>query len=119
MIKGKALMLSLLSPALLVCAPSHAELEQKQLLNFAHVNCLFNYMKSKGYETEDLRTLSAGIVEKSTLDPEKFVHVHELVKSYESSAKYKAEVDTNLTKCFEIPFDKNFAKKIEEISLTK
>ena len=117
--KGKALMLSLLSTELLVCAPSYAGLEHKQLLNFAHVNCLFNYIKSMGYETEDLRTLSAGIVEKSTLDPEKFVRVHELVKSYESSAKYKADVDTNLTKCFEIPFDKNFTKKIEEIALAK
>ncbi|HAS8537993.1 TPA: hypothetical protein I7754_21610, partial [Vibrio vulnificus] len=70
-----------------------------ELMQFAKVNCLYQYFQHKNYDLGDIRNISAGIVQISSIEPETFVEVSRLVKNYEPVIKYKHETSTLLSKC--------------------
>lgn len=52
----------------------------EQLIQFARANCLYQYLQHKNYDLGDIRNISAGIVQMSSISPDTFVEVSRLVK---------------------------------------
>lgn len=52
----------------------------EQLIQFAITNCLYQYFQHKNYDLGDIRNISAGIVQMSSISPDTFVEVSRLVK---------------------------------------
>jgi len=84
------------------CATLNPESDKThdELTKFAYANCLLWYFDSKGYETEDIRSISGGIVETSDISLERFQEVALAVKSYSPDIETKNDIDKNLLKCF-------------------
>jgi hypothetical protein len=84
------------------CAISNAKVnnEANEKNKFALTNCLMWYMQSKGYDTEDIRSISGGIVETSDISLDEFQKIALLVKEYEPTIQTKQNIDINLLKCF-------------------
>jgi len=75
---------------------------QSDLTKFAYANCLMWYFESKGYDTEDIRAISGGIVENSDISLERFQNIALAVKSYSPDIETKNNIDLNLLKCFHL-----------------
>ncbi|HEY7772828.1 MAG TPA: hypothetical protein VIC26_06590 [Marinagarivorans sp.] len=71
------------------------------------------YFESKGYDTEDIRAISGGIVETSDISLDRFQDVALAVKSYSPDIKTKNNVDVNLLKCFHLKDDEKLNKYLE------
>lgn len=87
-----------------------------QLIQFAKANCLYQYFQHKNYDLNDIRNISAGIVQTSSLAPETFVEVSRLVKNYEPEVKYKKDTSPLLVKCFTLDSDPVFLRKINSLT---
>ncbi|TOF18060.1 hypothetical protein CGJ28_26160, partial [Vibrio parahaemolyticus] len=68
----------------------------------------------KNYDLGDIRNISAGIVQMSSISPDTFVEVSRLVKKYEPAINYKNETSPFLAKCFTLENDPVF---LENLSL--
>ncbi len=90
-----------------------------ELMRFAKVNCLYQYFQHKNYDLGDIRNISAGIVQMSSMEPETFVEVSRLVKNYEPVVKYKHETSTLLSKCFIFDNDPVFIKNLKILTRGK
>ena len=87
---------------------------QAELLDFAKANCLFWYFSKKGYDLEDIRGISGGMVERGTASAEQYAQVSLLVKSYRPPLKTKQAVDIDLLKCFTMEHDAAFLRSLAE-----
>lgn len=97
------------------CATLNSESDQAydELTKFAYANCLLWYFDSKGYDTEDIRSISGGIVETSGISLEKFQEVALAVKSYTPDIETKNDIDTNLLKCFYLKDNERIKELLE------
>jgi hypothetical protein len=97
-----------------VHAAEKAPLPQAELLDFAKANCLFWYFSKKGYDLEDIRGISGGIVERGTASAEQYERVSLLVKNYRPPLKTKQALDIDLLKCFTMEHDADFLRSLAE-----
>lgn len=111
--------LLILCAAVLLSSCVHAA-EQRQpalraeLIDFAKANCLFWYFSKKGYDLEDIRGISGGIVELGTASAEQYERVSLLVKNYRPPLKTKQAIDIDLLKCFTMEHDADFLRSLAE-----
>ncbi|MBN8429682.1 hypothetical protein JF535_02335 [Microbulbifer salipaludis] len=87
---------------LISCAVANEPKGQQELYDFAQANCLFWYFDSKGYDTEDIRAISGGMVEVSDVPIEKFEEISLFIKSYSPEVASKNNVDERLVRCFQL-----------------
>lgn len=94
------------------CAGTNALVQEKsnELEKFAYANCFMWYLESKGYNTEDIRSISGGIVETSNVSLDKFQEIALMVKEYEPEVKTKNNIDINILKCFYLGEDEEFIR---------
>lgn len=95
--------------ALLMTACSHIntgeQTNEDTLYKYAYSSCLFWYFKSQGYDTEDIRAISGGIVEKSEVSLDKFQEMSLYLKDSASPVASKNDVNPDLNKCFHLETD--------------
>ncbi len=110
------LLLILCSAALLSSCVHAAEQRQPalraELLDFAKANCLFWYFSKKGYDLEDIRGISGGIVELGSNSAEEYERVSLLVKQYRPPMQTKQDIDIDLLKCFTMEHDAAFLRSL-------
>jgi hypothetical protein len=88
---------------------------QAELLDFAKANCFYWYFSKKGYDLEDIRAVSGGMVERGTASPEYYGQISLLVKKYSPSLKTKQNIDIDLLKCFTMEHDADFLRSLAEV----
>lgn len=113
MIKVMTLILLLMSLSVKANTGPQSNIDE-QLIQFARANCLYQYFQHKNYDLGDIRNISAGIVQMSSISPDTFVEVSKLVKKYEPAINYKNETSPLLAKCFTLENDPVF---LENLSL--
>jgi len=86
-----------------------------ELMRFANSNCIFWYFKSKNLDTNEIKKITSGIVERSHISADKFQQVALFVKKYSPSIKTKSNVDVQLAKCFVLADDIAFTAELERI----
>jgi len=79
---------------------ARSEAEEHVLRNFAYANCLFWHFKEKGYDVTDIKAISGGYVENSTISAETFQEIALIVKEYSPALDTKHNIDPTLYKCF-------------------
>ena len=89
-------------------ADSPPSVRPGELLDFAEASCFLQYFEKKGYDLEDIRAISGGIVERGSFAPEQYEQVSLLVKSYRPPLKTKQQIDLDLLKCFTLKDDPAF-----------
>lgn len=99
----------------LVSCSSNPVNHDDDLLRFANSNCFFWYFKSKDLNTDEIKKITAGIVEKSSLSADKFQQVAFLVKDYKPAIETKSDVDVQLAKCFTLVDDSAFNEELDKI----
>ncbi|WP_324170601.1 hypothetical protein [Sulfurimonas sp.] len=115
-IKLLILLLSILSITGCVNKEPLANKQKKdELLQFAQANCMLWYFKKKGYDTQDIRAISGGIVELGSYSAEKYQNVAFLVKKYSPNLHSKNNIDVALWKCYKLDSDKLFLEKLDNI----
>jgi len=85
-----------------------------ELLQFAKANCLFWYFKKKGYDVQDIRAISGGMVELGSAAAEQYERIAQLVKDYKPQLTSKQEIDVDLLKCFTMEQDAAFLRALHE-----
>jgi hypothetical protein len=86
-----------------------------ELMDFAKASCFSWYFKKKGYELDDIKSISGGIVELGSYSAEKFREVAFLVKDYNPGLSSKNNIDIDLQRCFLMEKDPTFVNTIDEI----
>lgn len=116
----RVITLVLILASLPVKANSNTQLPfDGQLVQFAKANCLYQYFQHNNYDLSDIRSISAGIVQMSSLAPETFVEVSKLVKNYHPDVKYKKGTSPLLVKCFTLENDPVFLKHLKSLSMSE
>jgi len=77
-------------------------IQDASLQKFAYANCLMWYFESKGFDSEDIRAISGGIVETSDISLEVFQEIALTVKDYQPNLQTKHGIDINLLRCFHL-----------------
>ena len=77
-------------------------------------NNLSNF-KKKGYDLQDIRAISGGIVEMGSYSAEIYRQISLLVKDYKPSITTKQRIDIDLLKCFNLYEDTEFIQSIKNI----
>lgn len=75
-------------------------LKNNDLMKFAYANCLFQYFKSEGIDTTDIRNISGGIVEKSSISINLFQDISMAISNFNPDIKTKNKINIKLKKCF-------------------
>lgn len=75
-------------------------LKNNDIMRFAYANCLFQYFKSEGIDTTDIRHISGGIVEKSSIPINLFQDISMIISNFNPDVKTKKKISTKLNKCF-------------------
>jgi len=57
-------------------------------------------MSNKNYNTNDIRSISAGIVETSNISIDIFSEISIFIKNYQPNLETKNDIDLELNKCF-------------------
>lgn len=86
-----------------------------ELIEFAKANCFFWYFKKKGYDIEDIGSITGGMVEKGSYSADKFQQVAFLVKEYSPNIKSKQDIDIDLLKCFKLDQEPDFIQAVNKI----
>lgn len=86
-----------------------------ELLQFAKANCFFWYFKKKGYELDDIRSISGGIVEMGSYSADMYQRVSLLVRDYSPAIQSKQNIDVDLLKCFRLDGDTDFIRSIDKL----
>lgn len=97
--------ITIITTSQLSCASNPANnesLKNKDLMKFAYANCLFQYFKSEGIDTTDIRNISGGIVEKSSISIDLFQDVSMIINNYNPDIKTKNKINVKLNKCFHL-----------------
>lgn len=114
----KSPLLIFFSILMLACSTSTQKIEDgrqysdSELLRFAEASCFYWYFKKKGYELQDIRAISGGIVELGSHSFEKYQEVSLLVKAYKPPIATKQEIDIDLLKCFRLRGDIEFIESL-------
>ncbi len=104
------------------CASQNANIEfnvQQQtdeLLQFAKVNCFFWYFKKKGYELDDIRSISGGIVEIGSYSADMYQRISLLVRDYSPVIQTRQDIDIDLLKCFKLDDDTDFIQSLDHLN---
>ncbi len=77
-------------------------LKRNDIMKFAYANCLFQYFKSEGIDTTDIRHISGGIVEKSSIPINLFQDISMSISNYNPDIKTKNNINIKLNKCFHL-----------------
>ena len=109
------LIAAIFSVFLASCSSNPVIHDDDDLLKFANSNCFFWYFKSKDLNTDEIKKITAGIVENSQLSADKFQQVAFLVKDYAPTIKTKSNVDVQLAKCFVLTDDSEFNVELDKI----
>lgn len=83
-------------------SPEKQDSRSSTLYKYAQSSCIFWYFKSKEYDTEDIRAISAGIVETSNISLDVFTNISLFIKDYSPELSSKNDIDINLNKCFHL-----------------
>ena len=116
----KHILLVFLIPLIFSCSSqsqanqNHVPKSTNELLDFAQANCFFWYFKKKGYDLEDIRSISGGIVETGSYSADRYQQVSLMVKSYSPSIETKQNIDIDLLKCFHLSKDSDFIKLVSQ-----
>jgi hypothetical protein len=94
---------------------SAAQQSTDELLQFAKANCFFGYFKKKGYELDDIRSISGGIVETGSYSADIYQRVSLLVKDYSPVIQTKQDIDVDLLKCFKLDSDPDFIQSLDKL----
>jgi hypothetical protein len=86
-----------------------------ELLEFAKANCFFWYFKKKGYDLEDIRAISGGIVEMGSYSAERYQQVSLMVRDYSPAIETKQNIDVDLLKCFTLDSDAEFLRSLGKL----
>ncbi len=86
-----------------------------ELLEFAKANCFFWYFKKKGYDLEDIRAISGGIVELGSYSAERYQQVSLMVRDYSPAIETKQNIDIDLLKCFTLDGDEEFLRSLGKL----
>ncbi|BFM09636.1 hypothetical protein [Halioxenophilus aromaticivorans] len=84
-------------------------------MDFAKASCFSWYFKKKGYELDDIKSISGGIVELGSHSAKKFRDVAFLVKDYNPKVTSKNNIDIDLQKCFLLDKDPKFISAVDAI----
>jgi hypothetical protein len=87
----------------------------EELLDFAKANCFFWYFKKKGYDLEDIRSISGGIVEMGSYSADRYQQVSLMVRDYFPSIETKQNIDIDLLKCFILDKDADFIRSLNKL----
>lgn len=93
-------LLTLASVSLTACTSSLKAKDTDILYQYAHANCIFWYFKDKGYSTDDIRSISGGFVEKSSISIDKFQEISLFINDYTPQINTKNNIDIKLNRCF-------------------
>lgn len=74
--------------------------ERNQLIKFSYASCLSNYFKSEGINRDDIKAVSAGMVEKSEISIEKFRDLAVAIRDFNPNHQSKNNINIQLLKCF-------------------
>ncbi len=95
-------------------ADENKDHHEQLLYKYAYSNCLFWYFNHKGYDVEDIRSISGGIVETSDISIERFQEIALFIKNYKPQIETKAGIDINLNKCFHLEKSEGLARLVKE-----
>ena len=113
----KKIVVSLIS-LILITSCANQNIKQKKpdeaLIKFAFANCLLWYFESKSYESDDIRSISGGIVETNNISIDKFQEIALFVQNFEPASDTKNDIDPMLLRCFYLDNDDEFIKIISE-----
>lgn len=98
-----------------VANESSSQQSPEELLEFAKANCFFLYFKKKGYDLEDIRSISGGIVEMGSYSADRYQQVSLLVQDYSPLIRTKQNIDIDLFKCFKLDKDPDFIRSIDKL----
>lgn len=85
------------------------------LYKFALANCMFKYFETKGYDTDDIRAISGGIVETSDISIDKIQAIALFISEYNSNLETKSNIDSQLNTCFNLEESKEFRNLIDSL----
>ena len=85
-----------------------------KLYKYAYSNCIFWYLKGKKYDTEDIRSISAGIVENSNISLNEFAEISLFIKDYSPEIPTKNNIDGSLNRCFYLEDSKELKEIIHK-----
>lgn len=103
--------------ALASCVPLSGgddETDREVLYQYAQANCLFWYFEENGYDTDDIRSIAGGIVERSDISADKFQEISLFVKSYSPQLESKSNISVSLNKCFHLKKSKGLQEIIDK-----
>jgi hypothetical protein len=89
-----------------------AQQASEQLLDFAKANCFFWYFKKQGYDLEDIRSISGGLVEMGSYSADRYQQVSLMVRDYSPALETKQNIDVDLLKCFTLDSDPDFIRSL-------
>ena len=72
------------------------------LVAFSHANCLFWYFQGQGWDTDGIRGIAGGFVEKGTHAAETYAEIAEFIRGYRPPLQTKEDVDIRLLRCFHL-----------------
>ncbi len=112
--KNNILLVALLSISVSSCVSSKNNNDESttNLEKFAYANCLFQYFKSKGYDTKSIRNISGGLVETGNSPAEKYASIAQAIATMELEIPTKSDVEPKLNKCFHLEKNKELVKII-------
>lgn len=98
---SKYFIMAVALPFLCSCTSSN-RVPGSSLYEYSYANCLYWYFDGKGYDTDDIRRISGGMVEVSDESIEKFQQISLFIKSYKPDVKTKNNIDADLYRCFHL-----------------
>ena len=107
--------ITIFSIAQLSCASnseSVSSVRYNDIMKFSYANCLFQYFKSEGIDTTDIRNISGGIVEKSSIPLDLFQDISISISNYSPIIKTKNNINIKLYKCFHLEGNADLQKII-------
>ena len=84
------------------------------LYKYAYSSCIFWYLNNKKYDTKDIRSISAGIVESSNISLNVFTGISLFIKDYSPKLLSKNDIDVELNRCFHLEGSKELREIIQK-----
>ena len=100
----------------ILASPENPSDRSAKLYKYAYSSCIFWYLSAKKYDTKDIRSISAGIVETSKISLNVFTEISLFIKDYSPDLPSKNKIDVNLNRCFHLEDSKELKKIIHKQS---
>ena len=98
----------------ILASPESENDRSNKLYKYAYSSCIFWYLKGKKYDTKDIRSISAGIVETSNISLNVFTEISLFIKDYSPEILTKNNIDVNLNRCFYLEDSKELKAIIQK-----